>query len=158
MIPKKYLNLGCGNDIKKSTSDSVWVNLDSQKKEGVDVVWDLNKYPWPFKDNTFDLVYCSNILEYPQRLDLAMKQLERITKPEGIIEIISPYVKSDGAFKHMHIILEDTPLTYFDHSILLSVQYICSGGFRKFLPFKKILSLFLWNIYDFMHLRVQIKK
>ncbi len=158
MALRKYLNLGCGSDIKKSTSNVQWINLDIKKHKGVDLVWNLNKYPWPFKNDNFDFVYCSKILEYPQRIDIAMKELERITKNNGVIEIISPYVKSDGALKHPNIILEDTALTYMDHSILLSVKYVCLGGFRKFFLFKRILSIFLWNIYDEIHIKIKIRK
>lgn len=38
------LNLGCGNDIREG-----WVNLDINKKEGVNVVHDLNEVPLPFE-------------------------------------------------------------------------------------------------------------
>jgi len=158
MALKKCLNLGCGNDIKRSISNVQWINLDVKKHKGVDLVWNLNKFPWPFKDNTFDFVYCKKIMEYPQRLDLAMLELERITKNGGIIEIISPYAKSDGALKHHNFITQDTSLTYMYHSVLLSVEYSCTGALRKLIPLKKVLSIFLWNIYDVIYLKIQIKK
>jgi len=36
------LNIGCGKDIKED-----YVNLDSVKLPEVDVVHNLDKYPWP---------------------------------------------------------------------------------------------------------------
>jgi hypothetical protein len=45
---EKKLHLGCGTNIKKD-----WINLDFVKLKGVEVVHDLNKFPYPFKDNTF---------------------------------------------------------------------------------------------------------
>ena len=46
------LNFGCGADIKKG-----YINLDKSKIKGVNVVHDLNKYPWPFPGNHFDEIY-----------------------------------------------------------------------------------------------------
>ena len=40
----KKLHLGCGKVIKKG-----FINLDSVKLKGVDVVHNLDVYPWPFK-------------------------------------------------------------------------------------------------------------
>ena len=55
----RKINLGCGNKIKKG-----YLNLDFIKTEGTDIVYDLNQYPWPFPENTFDEVYASHILEH----------------------------------------------------------------------------------------------
>jgi len=56
------LNVGCGNDIKKG-----WINLDYHKKNCADVVFNLNEIysgkKLPFKDNFFDYIYCSHVLE-----------------------------------------------------------------------------------------------
>ena len=53
------LNLGCGNDIKEG-----WVNMDYIGAEGVDVVHNLNRLPYPFPDNTFDSILASHVLEH----------------------------------------------------------------------------------------------
>jgi predicted SAM-dependent methyltransferase len=53
------LNIGCGKKILEG-----YVNLDKIKLPGVDVVQDLNKYPWEFQDNTFDEIYADNVMEH----------------------------------------------------------------------------------------------
>ena len=65
----KKLNLGCGQNILKD-----YVNLDAMKLDGVDVIHDLEKFPWPFKDNTFDEVYTSHTLEHLTDLIFSMTQ------------------------------------------------------------------------------------
>lgn len=87
------LNIGCGSEILDG-----FVNLDSVKLKGVDVVWDLNRQPYPFKDNTFEHIYCSNILEH---LDSKVKPLEeiwRISKPKSKVEILVPLYPSYTCF------------------------------------------------------------
>ena len=82
------LNLGCGDDIKKG-----YVNLDSIKLPGVDVVSDLNK-KLPFKDNTFEEVYCSHVLEHLDSIDSPLEEIWRITKNGGRVIIKVPIFPS----------------------------------------------------------------
>jgi predicted SAM-dependent methyltransferase len=55
----KKLNVGCGNRILPG-----YVNIDIVQGPGVDVVHDLNEFPYPFKDNEFDVIYADNVIEH----------------------------------------------------------------------------------------------
>ena len=83
---KKKLNIGCGNDIKKD-----YVNLDFVKQKGVDKAWDLNKYPWPFKDNEFEEIYASHVLEHFPDLEKLLLEIKRIAKNKAKIVIRVPH-------------------------------------------------------------------
>jgi len=85
----KKLNLGCGKDIKKG-----WTNLDNIKLKGVDIIHDINKFPYPFKDNEFDEILCSHILEHVEDIIQTLRELHRITKNKGKIKIRSPHFSS----------------------------------------------------------------
>lgn len=86
----KKLNLGCGGDIR-SSQDETWINLDFIQNEGVDVVHDLEKIPYPFSNNEFDYILAQNIIEHLDNFDGAIKELNRILKKKGILDIIVPY-------------------------------------------------------------------
>lgn len=92
MILKNKLNLGCGNEIRKD-----FINLDLFKRPGVDVVHDFNK-KLPFKDNTFDLINCDNVLEHTMYLPKVLKELYRVGKNGCEIIIKSPYYTSPSAY------------------------------------------------------------
>ena len=77
----KKLNLGCGKDIKPSKEG--WINLDNVKLKGVDIVYNINKFPYPFKNNEFDKILCSHILEHVNDIIKTLKELSRITKKGG---------------------------------------------------------------------------
>ena len=51
----KKLNLGCGNDIRVG-----WTNVDVAKLPGVDIVYDVERVPLPFKNEVFDIVLCND--------------------------------------------------------------------------------------------------
>jgi SAM-dependent methyltransferase len=88
----KRLNLGCGTDIRKD-----WVNLDIADIEGVDIVHDINKLPLPFGNEEFDHILCNNILEHVEYVPL-LKELHRILKRGGILEICVPHFTSQDNF------------------------------------------------------------
>ena len=93
----KKLNLGCGMDIKKG-----YINLDKSKLKGIDVVHDLNKFPWPFKDNYFDEIYAKDSVEHLDDLFKVMTEIHRISKKNAIVKIIVPYWHSSSAFYPDH--------------------------------------------------------
>lgn len=85
----KKLNLGSGKDIRRG-----WVNLDIVKSEGVNVVWNLERFPYPFKDSEFDLINCHMILEHLDDVQSVIKELWRISKKGATIFIEVPHFSS----------------------------------------------------------------
>lgn len=84
------LNVGCGNDYREG-----WTNLDFNKNFKPDVSFDINEIykdkKLPFKDNTFDLIILYDVLEhFPEPLPI-LRELYRVCKIGGIIEIKVPY-------------------------------------------------------------------
>jgi len=91
---EKTLDIGCGNHKVKGS-----IGLDFVKQEGVDVVHNLEKIPYPFKDNSFDIIYANQVLEHLDiSLDRVLGELCRICKPGGVIKIIVPHALCVGAF------------------------------------------------------------
>lgn len=105
---KRVLNLGCGFTVFKAPNV---VNLDMFPNDGVNVVWDLSKTPLPFKDNEFDLIIANHILEHIPGWWDCFKELARIVKVGGLIEVWLP---GDGG---------STQLGYRDH---INVINACS--------------------------------
>src|SRR5436190_24268594 len=100
------LNLGCGTDIRQG-----YVNLDSYKFKGVDKVWDINKTPLPFKNNTFSEVLINHVLEHVDDVVKTMEEVWRISKPGAIITIGVPYFSSLNMVKdptHKHFFASAT--------------------------------------------------
>ena len=87
------LNVGCGREIKEG-----WINLDIVKGKGVDVAHNLEKFPYPFKDNELDIVFASQILEHISNLDGVMKEFSRILKSGGKLIIEVPHFTSNSSY------------------------------------------------------------
>ncbi len=82
------LNLGCGNDIMKG-----YINLDRAELKGVDIVHDLSKFPYPFKDNQIKEIICKGTLTLIDAdLIKIMEELYRICKNKAIIKLeLAPF-------------------------------------------------------------------
>lgn len=72
--------------------------MDLLPLPGVDVVHDLEQFPYPFEDNTFDEVFCSHVLEHMSDLQKCMRELIRITKKGGEIRVKVPYVSNPNGW------------------------------------------------------------
>lgn len=97
---RKILDFGCG---KKKRPNAI--GIDRNPRSDADVLHDLNLFPYPFSDNTFDDIYCDNILEHLDDVIQVMTELHRISKPNGLIEITVPFfphrnANTDPTHKH----------------------------------------------------------
>lgn len=83
------LNLGAGNDIRQG-----WSNHDFTSLPGVDVVHDLDVYPWPFEDGSVEELLAANVLEHLDDLIPAIEEIHRVLEPGAIATVIVPYWNS----------------------------------------------------------------
>ncbi len=97
----KVLDVGCGPAKKKENS----IGLDIRPAPHVDVVHDLNIFPYPFKDDEFDHIELSHVLEHVDRPLNLMNELHRIGKNGATIRVITPHYSSQlsyGDLEHFH--------------------------------------------------------
>lgn len=81
----KILELGCGPNKTENT-----IGVDIVQYDNVDVVHDLNVFPYPFNANSFDKILCYNVLEHLNNVITTMEEIHRIAKPDAIVYITAP--------------------------------------------------------------------
>lgn len=105
-MKKVKLNLGCGHKVLKG-----FVNHDIEKNKGVDIVHDLNKFPYPWNDNEFEVILMSHVLEHVMYPEKTMSELYRILKKGGKLIIIFPHYTHPNVWldlDHKRAMTEDT--------------------------------------------------
>ena len=85
----RRLHLGCGADVLDG-----WTNHDLAMLPGVDVVHDLDVFPWPFETASYDVVKMQHVLEHLEHPIPAIEELHRITKQRGRVFVRVPYWNS----------------------------------------------------------------
>jgi SAM-dependent methyltransferase len=74
------------------------VTVDANPDTKPTVVWNLNRFPWPFDGNSFDEVIALNILEHLDDFLAAMGEIHRICRPDARVTILVPHFSSGALF------------------------------------------------------------
>lgn len=107
------LDIGC-RDRKQPN----FIGLDSIRHAGVDIIHDLEKFPYPIKDESCMTIKCAHVIEHikPWLVISFMNELWRMLLPGGQLAISAPYAGSPGYWQdptHCTMITEKTWM-YFD--------------------------------------------
>lgn len=108
------LNLGCGKDKKEG-----YINADIIKTDATDLVFNMEKFPYPFKDSVADEIYLWSVLEHLRDLTPVMEELWRIGKNGCKLIIGVPHFSSLGAT------VDPTHKLFFSY---FSFDYYCKEG------------------------------
>jgi len=162
------LNIGCGNKPEKG-----YINHDIIKhSDFVDVSFNLNKIPYPYKDNTFCKIKAINVLEHVELpFYKIMNELYRIVKDKAIIEITLPYYNSTSAHSIDHYnhnftfeifnFLSDK-INYHKFNIKGNLLEVKPKPTRlgKIIPkiFRLKLSLIFGEIYNQIYFKIEVEK
>lgn len=88
--PALKLNIGCGFH-----KHPKFVNVDSFPECDPDVLWDLERTPWPFEDNSVDEIVARHILEHlghaPRDFFAIIKEIYRVVRHNGAVRIAVPH-------------------------------------------------------------------
>lgn len=127
----KLLDLGCGKN-KIKNKKAIVVGVDIEAHSEADVIHDLNKFPYPFRDSEFDEIVCFDILEHLGDIPAVIKELHRIGRGGAKIRIRSPHFS--GAYGYM----DPTHLRGFS---VFSFDHFCKN--KKIVPHNIDWQLFL---------------
>lgn len=93
MEKKLKLDLACGNNKIEG-----YTGVDVAALESVDVVHDLNEYPWPFEENSVDEVHCAHYIEHIKHDNVAL-DLRKIVNESNSFEEFKIKVNEESFFR-----------------------------------------------------------
>lgn len=87
------LDIGCGENKQPG-----FLGIDRRSLPGVDIVHDLEVFPWPIPDDIVLIAIGSHIIEHikPWLSIEFMDEIWRIMKPGGELALATPYAGSPG--------------------------------------------------------------
>lgn len=93
-IGKQVLDLGCGRNKVKGA-----IGVDRFPVEGVNVLIDLESYPYPFLSGSCDEIYARHVIEHLESVGRFLDELYRMAKPGGRIVIHTPHYSYTGSWR-----------------------------------------------------------
>jgi SAM-dependent methyltransferase len=88
----RVLHMGPGRE------GSMGIKVDNLPQVRPDVVMDLNRAPYPFKDNSFDAAYALSVIEHLDNFFGVFAELHRILKPGGFVVVLTPHFSNEGSY------------------------------------------------------------
>src|SRR4051794_41919463 len=87
--PGSVLDIGCG-----SAKHPGAVGLDISADTDADIVHDLDVFPYPIEDASFDQILLQDVIEHVERPIQVFEELHRIARPGARIQLRTPHFSS----------------------------------------------------------------
>ena len=133
----RILDLACGPSKTPGA-----IGVDSNPRVNPDVLHDLDVFPYPFPDGSFDRIVCYNGIEHFARPLDVLRECARIGVNGGIVHITTPHFTSPDAYTdptHRHAftsrsfdyLIGGTQLAQLDYDdacfekVTVTVDFIC---------------------------------
>jgi predicted SAM-dependent methyltransferase len=143
------LDIGCGGNKQPN-----FVGMDVRALPGVDVVWDINRHPWPFPDESVLVAFASHLVEHIPPVAIGpdgtwfpfmafMDEVWRVLKPAGEFAMALPHGNSQGYLQdpsHVNS-CNETTWAYFTPSHPLWGIYRCKPWAIKHLSWSPAANI-----------------
>lgn len=107
------------SDLERYGIDIAMENLLIAKGKGIEVAFSKIE-DMPYKDNSFDMVASTDVLEHVLAFDKCCSEIYRVLKPGGIFILRVPYKEDLTVYLQPDVPYEFIHLRYFDESSLKS--------------------------------------
>jgi SAM-dependent methyltransferase len=148
----RILDVGCG--IRKVPGA---IGIDRNPASKADVLCDLDRFPYPFADSSFDALSAIHVIEHVNDVVRTMEEFHRLVKAGGRIRIETPHYTDFSSFcdPTLRSHLNSFSFRYFgeDHGgfgyysqvrlreVKMRVKLL---RFWKLLGFELLVNRFLW--------------
>lgn len=142
----RILDVGCG--IHKQPGA---IGIDRNPASRADVLCDLDRLPYPFRDNCFDRLLAIHAIEHVADVMATMEEFHRLVRPGGTVRIETPHYTDFSSFcdptHRSH--LNSFSFRYFgeDHG---GFGYYTKARFREISVQVKLLSFWKWLGFEFL--------
>ncbi len=153
----RVIDVGCGTKpyeniirekLKNKAKKVLYEGIDFYGSKA-DIKLDINNKPLPYKDNSIDIVICTEVLEHVYKPFFVLEEMKRVLKKGGLLVITSPFFfpiheEQHDYFRYTHNFYR----VYFKESKIL--EEVCSNTFLSF-------PIYLTNYYLAFMFRTKYK-
>jgi SAM-dependent methyltransferase len=89
----RILDVGCG--VNKYPGA---IGIDRNIRTRADVICDLDHFPYPFRDNSFDRLRAVHVIEHVSDVIRTIEEFHRLVRAGGAIHIVTPHYTDFSSF------------------------------------------------------------
>jgi SAM-dependent methyltransferase len=142
----RILDVGCG--INKAPGA---IGVDRNPATAADVLCDLDRFPYPFADGSFDALRAIHVIEHVSDVMRSMEEFHRLVRPGGRVTLVTPHYTDFSSFcdptHRWH--LNSFSFRYFgeDHG---GFGYYSAVKFREISVRVRLLALWRYAGFEFL--------
>ena len=142
----RTLDVGCGvNKLPGS------IGIDRNPASRADVICELDHFPYPFRDSSFDALQAVHVIEHVSDVMKTMEEFHRLVRAGGEVLIVTPHYTDFSSFcdptHRWH--LNSFSLRYFGEDNA-GYGYYSNVRFEEILVHVKLLALWRWLGFQFL--------
>jgi SAM-dependent methyltransferase len=142
----RILDVGCG--INKYPGA---IGIDRNPRTRADVLCDLDRFPYPLRDNSFQSLRAVHVIEHVSDVIRAMEEFHRLVSPGGRVLIVTPHYTDFSSFcdptHRWH--LNSFSFRYFG-SDNAGFGYYSNARFREVSVHVRLLALWRYLGFEFL--------
>ena len=116
--PGDVLDVGCGSNKRPGA-----VGLDISADTDADIVHDLDRFPYPIEDASFDHVVMQDVIEHVAEPMRVAAEMHRILRPGGRLQLRTPHFSSVLAYS------DPTHRHFYSTT---AIRYLADPGFAHY--------------------------
>jgi SAM-dependent methyltransferase len=89
----RILDVGCGINKKPGS-----IGIDRNLRSKADVIVDLDRFPYPFRDSSFDGLQAIHVIEHVADVIRTMEEFHRLVRPGGEVYLATPHYTDFSSF------------------------------------------------------------
>ena len=142
----RILDVGCG--INKLPGS---IGIDRNQSSRADVICELDQFPYPFRDSSFDALQAVHVIEHVGDVMKTMEEFHRLVRAGGEVLIVTPHYTDFSSFcdptHRWH--LNSFSLRYFGEDNA-GYGYYSNVRFEEISVRVKLLALWRWLGFEFL--------
>ncbi len=142
----RVLDVGCGINKRPGS-----IGIDRNPATAADVLVELDRYPYPFRDSSFDALQAVHVIEHVSDVIRTMEEFHRLVRPGGEVFLVTPHYTDFSSFcdptHRWH--LNSFSLRYFGEDNA-GYGYYSAVRFHENSVHVKLLALWRWLGFEFL--------